>query len=159
MLLVGAVNGAAFGAGLALALACDTLVAGPDARFNVGTINVGLSAGECGITYHLPRAIGWVRSNEILLTGRDVLAEEAHRIGLVCEVAEDPVEGAVAIASRMAAHGGFALTMSKEVIWNNLGVTNLDQALQVEDRTQVLTSLTGEVDQAAKEFAERSDRS
>ena len=151
--IVGAINGPAFGAGFALALAFDTLVAGTGARFNIGTVNIGLSAGECGVSYHLPRAVGWVRSNEILLTGRDVLADEALRIGLVADVAGDPVARAHEVAARIAAHPPFALAMTKEMLWSGLAATSLDQAIHVEDRTQVLASLTGDMARAAEKFA------
>ncbi|HET7311545.1 MAG TPA: enoyl-CoA hydratase, partial [Mycobacteriales bacterium] len=100
--VIAAVNGAAIGGGFCLALACDIRVAAEQAYFRAAGINNGLTAGELGLSYLLPRAIGSSRAAEIMLTGRDVSAEEAERIGLVSEVAEDVVARAVDIGRRIA---------------------------------------------------------
>ena len=81
--VIAAVNGAAIGGGLCLALAADIRVAATDAYFRAAGINNGLTASELGLSYLLPRAIGSSRAFEIMLTGRDVDAAEAERIGLV----------------------------------------------------------------------------
>src|SRR3954471_8941121 len=81
--VIAAVNGAAIGGGLCLALACDIRVAAEPAYFRAAGINNGLTASELGLSYLLPRAIGSSRAAEIMLTGRDVPSEEAERIGLV----------------------------------------------------------------------------
>ena len=84
--VIAAVNGATIGGGLCLSLACDIRVAAPEAYFRAAGINNGLTASELGLSYLLPRAIGSSRAFEIMLTGRDVDAEEAERIGLVSRV-------------------------------------------------------------------------
>ncbi len=84
--VIAAVNGAAIGGGLCLALACDIRVAAAGAYFRAAGINNGLTASELGLSYLLPRAIGASRAFEIMLTGRDVDAAEAERIGLVSSV-------------------------------------------------------------------------
>ncbi|HVY09698.1 MAG TPA: enoyl-CoA hydratase-related protein, partial [Mycobacteriales bacterium] len=81
--VIAAVNGPAIGGGFCLALACDLAVAGDSAYFRAAGINNGLTASELGLSYLLPRAVGTSRAAEIMLTGRDVDAEEASRIGLV----------------------------------------------------------------------------
>src|SRR5207247_1905766 len=81
--VIAAVNGAAIGGGLCLALACDIRLAAEGAFFRAAGINNGLTASELGLSYLLPRAIGSSRAFEIMLTGRDVDAAEAERIGLV----------------------------------------------------------------------------
>jgi len=87
--VIAAVNGPAIGGGLCLALAADIRVASTSAYFRAAGINNGLTASELGLSYLLPRAIGSSRAFEIMLTGRDVTAEEAERIGLVsCQVPE-----------------------------------------------------------------------
>ena len=78
---IAAVNGAAIGGGLCLALAADIRVASTSAYFRAAGINNGLTASELGLSYLLPRAIGSSRAFEIMLTGRDVTAEEAERGG------------------------------------------------------------------------------
>jgi len=77
--VIAAVNGAAIGGGLCLALACDIRVAGTSAYFRAAGINNGLTASELGLSYLLPRAIGTSRAFELMLTGRDVDADEAER--------------------------------------------------------------------------------
>ena len=81
--IIAAVNGAAIGGGLCLALAADIRVAADGAYFRAAGINNGLTASELGLSYLLPRAIGTSRAFELTLTGRDVDAKEAERIGLV----------------------------------------------------------------------------
>ena len=81
--VIAAVNGAAIGGGLCLALACDIRLASTDAYFRAAGINNGLTASELGLSFLLPRAIGTSRAFELMLTGRDMSAEEAVRVGLV----------------------------------------------------------------------------
>src|SRR6267378_331409 len=87
--VIAAVNGAAIGGGFCLSLAADIRVASQAAVFRAAGINNGLTASELGISYLLPRAIGSSRAFEIMLTGRDVDATEAERIGIVSQVVPD----------------------------------------------------------------------
>lgn len=87
--VIAAVNGAAIGGGLCLALACDIRVAGASAYFRAAGINNGLTASELGLSYLLPRAVGTSRASDIMLTGRDVDAAEASAIGLVSRTVDD----------------------------------------------------------------------
>ncbi|MDT5352240.1 MAG: enoyl-CoA hydratase, partial [Mycobacterium sp.] len=87
--VIAAVNGAAIGGGLCLALAADIRVAAHGAYFRAAGINNGLTASELGLSYLLPRAIGSSRAFEIMLTGRDIDAQEAERIGLVSRQVPD----------------------------------------------------------------------
>ena len=82
--VIAAVNGAAIGGGLCLALACDIRVAATGAYFRAAGINNGLTASELGLSYLLPRAIGSSRAFELMLTGRDVDARgsRTHRPGV-----------------------------------------------------------------------------
>ena len=75
--VIAAINGAAIGGGMCLALACDIRIASTEAYFRAAGINNGLTAAELGLSFTLPRAIGSSRAFEIMLTGRDVDAEEA----------------------------------------------------------------------------------
>src|SRR3954454_2550194 len=85
--VIAAVNGPAIGGGFCLALACDIRIASESAYFRAAGISNGLTASELGISYLLPRIAGASRAAEIMLTGRDVDATEAERIGLVSQVA------------------------------------------------------------------------
>ncbi len=84
--VISAVNGPAAGGGFSMALASDVRFASPEAYFVASFINIGLSGGELGCSYLLPRLVGLSRASEILLTGRKVRAEEAERMGLVTRV-------------------------------------------------------------------------
>src|SRR5258705_6393866 len=84
--VIGAINGAAIGGGLCLSLAADIRIAADTAYFRAAGINNGLTASELGLSYLLPRAVGSGRAADIMLTGRDVDAAEAERIGLVSQV-------------------------------------------------------------------------
>src|SRR5918996_978716 len=86
--VIAAVNGPAIGGGFCLALACDIRIASTNAYFRAAGINNGLTASELGMSYLLPRAIGSSRAFDIMLTGRDVDAAEAERIGLVSRVTQ-----------------------------------------------------------------------
>ena len=81
--VIGAINGAAVGGGFCLSVVTDIRIASDTAHFSAAGIKNGLTATELGMSYLLPRAIGSSRAFEIMLSGRDVDAEEAARIGLV----------------------------------------------------------------------------
>src|SRR6201982_4086619 len=86
--VIAAVNGAAAGGGLALALAADIRLAAPEAKFNAAFARIGLSAGDLGTSWLLTRLIGPAATSEICFTGRMVDAGEAVRLGLVNQVSE-----------------------------------------------------------------------
>lgn len=102
--VVTAVNGAAVGAGLSLALVGDVVVAAEDAYFMAGFANVGVLP-DMGLLYHLPRTVGRVQANDLLLSNRRVEAAEALALGLVSRVLPraDFLDQALALAQRIAA--------------------------------------------------------
>lgn len=153
--VVAAINGAAIGAGLGLALSADIRVAGRSANFHVGAVKVGLSAGECGISYHLPRLVGAGRAAELMLTGRPVYAEEASRIGLVSSLVDDDCLQAAALemAESIVANTAFSVEQTKRVMWANLDAARLDSALELENRTQIMAMLRPDFAQAVEAFA------
>ena len=112
--VIAAVNGPAIGGGLCLALACDLRVASPTAWFRAAGINNGLTASELGLSFLLPRAVGSTRAADIMLTGRDVGAEEAERIGLVSSVVPDVVGAAVETGQRIAGFSQPGLELTKK---------------------------------------------
>src|ERR687894_1615569 len=83
MPVIAAVNGAATGGGLALALAADIRIGSSAARFNAAFVRIGLSAGDLGTSWLLPRLIGPARAAEFCYTGRFMEAEDAERLGLL----------------------------------------------------------------------------
>jgi enoyl-CoA hydratase len=155
--IIAAVNGAAFGGGLALACAADIRVAGPSARFCSAFIRTGLSGTDIGITYLLPRLLGNAHAFDLILTGRDIDAAEAHRIGLVSAVADDDVMTlAMSYAERMSAYTRAGLLSTKDVLWHNTEATNLTQALALEIRNQNLLQHSAEVREHMASYARRT---
>jgi enoyl-CoA hydratase len=142
--IIAAINGAAFGGGMCLAVGADIRLAGESAVFCGAGVNNGLTGTELGVSYLLPRLIGASRSNEIILTGREVGAEEAEHIGLVARVVPDAqlLEEALETASRMAELSAHGLAMTKKVLWSNLEVGSLEAAIDLESRNQLLVRLT-----------------
>jgi enoyl-CoA hydratase/carnithine racemase len=98
---VAAVDGLALGGGLELAMACTMRVSGPRGRFGLPEVKLGLIPGAGG-TQRLPRLVGWGRALDIMLTARQVRADEALAIGLVDRLADgDAVTGALALAGEL----------------------------------------------------------
>jgi enoyl-CoA hydratase/carnithine racemase len=156
--VIAAVQGAAVGMGMAIALAADVRVASPSASFAAAFIRVGLSACDFGLSYLLPRLVGAGRSAEILLTGSKVSAEEAADVGLVTSIVDSPdspVDEAVRIASSIAAHSPFGVAMTKDVMWTNLDAPSLEAAMAIENRTQTLALLTDDMSEAVAAFLEK----
>ena len=155
--VIAAVNGAAAGGGLALALASDVRIAGASARFNVAFVRLGISGCDIGVSWLLPRLIGASRAWELMLTGRIIDAEEADRIGLVLRVVPDEelMEAALDTAALIAANSPWGIRMTKEVMWSQLEVGSLQAGIDLENRTQVLSSMTGDMQEAVAAFLEK----
>lgn len=153
---VAAVNGDAHGGGFALALACDIRIASDTATFGAVFIKRGVSACDMGTSYHLPRLVGAGRSAELLLTGRVFDAVEAKEMGLVISVVPlaDVVDAAVAKAREIAANPPLAVWMTKETMWQTIDAPSLRHALDLENRTQVMCTATGELTEAFQAFRE-----
>ncbi|HEU0203769.1 MAG TPA: enoyl-CoA hydratase-related protein [Burkholderiaceae bacterium] len=157
--IIAAVNGAAVGAGLALCLAADIRIAARSASFHIGAVKIGLTAGECGISYHLPRLIGASRAFELMLTGRPVDAAEAERIGLVALVVDDNalLDRALATARQVLRNSPYATRHTKRLMWANLDAPSLDAALELENRAQVLALTTADFAEGARAFVEKRE--
>lgn len=144
--VIAAVNGPAAGGGFSVALASDIRVASPEAYFVASFANIGLSGGELGTSYLLPRLIGLARASEILFTGRKVYAEEAGRMGLVNQVVpkEMLLETALSFARLMAPKGAGALRFTKKVLDQNIDAPSLEAAVNLENRNQTIMIFSGE---------------
>jgi enoyl-CoA hydratase len=141
--VIAAVNGAAIGGGLCLALAADIRVASSGAYFRAAGINNGLTASELGLSYLLPRAIGSSRAFEIMLTGRDIDAEEAERIGLVSRQVPDDqlLETCYAMAERIAGFSRPGIELTKRTLWSGLDAASLEGHMQAEGLGQLFVRL------------------
>lgn len=156
--VIAAVNGAAIGGGLCLALACDIRVAAAGAYFRAAGINNGLTASELGLSYLLPKAIGTSRAFELMLTGRDVGAEEAARIGLVSSAVDDEalLETCYDMGRRIASFSRPGIELTKRTLWSGLEAGSLEGHMQAEGLGQLYVRLlTANFEEAVAARAEK----
>jgi len=157
--VIAAVHGAAVGGGLALALACDLRVASDDAFFASQFIRVGLSSCDVGTSYTLPRVVGPTIAAELMLTGRRFTADEAARYGMLNRVVAPTHlrDSALDLADAVAANSEYGVYMTKVGMWANLDAPSLRHAIELENRTQVLGTFTGNMTEAAQAFREKRE--
>jgi enoyl-CoA hydratase len=115
--VIAAVRGFALGGGCELAMSCDLIVAGEDARFGQPEINLGVMPGAGG-TQRLTRAIGRARAMDLILTGRTIAAAEAEAMGLVSRVvpSEAALPAALELGAAIAAQPPVAVLAAKEAV-------------------------------------------
>jgi len=144
--VIGAINGAAIGGGFCLAVATDIRIASDAAYFRAAGINNGLTASELGISYLLPRAIGSSRAFDIMLTGRDVDAAEAERIGLVSRVVagEELLDACYETASRIIGFSRVGVELTKRMLWSGLDASSLTAHMDHEGHAQLFVRMTTE---------------
>src|ERR671930_1324298 len=134
--IIAAVNGAAAGAGMNLALGCDIRLASTAAKFSQAFVKRGLHP-DWGGTYFLPRAVGMARAAELIFTGDVVDAAEALRIGLVSQVLppEELLPAAQTLARAIAAGPPIAIRLAKRGLYRN-AESDLRTALEYETFAQ-----------------------
>jgi enoyl-CoA hydratase len=152
--VIAAVNGPAAGGGMCLALAADIIIAAPEAAFTPSFINIGLSGGELGTTYFLPRMVGSARASEILMTGRTVDAQEADRIGLISRLvdADQLMPAAMDTARTLLTKTPLGLRLTKTAIRQNLNASSLEDAIELENRNQSICCCTPDFFNAVTAF-------
>lgn len=153
--IIAAVNGAAAGAGMSLALACDLRIAADSASFMQAFIKIGLIP-DSGSTWLLPRVIGTARAAELMLTGRKVDAAEALRLGLVSEVVPDAqlMERVMAQAQALAAAPTRAIDYIKQAVEYALDHSLLE-ALEKEAELQEMAGKTADHQEGVAAFLEK----
>jgi enoyl-CoA hydratase/carnithine racemase len=155
--VIAAVDGAAAGGGLALALAADIRLASPEARFNAAFVRIGLSAGDLGTSWLLPRLVGPAVASEIAFTGRIVLAEEAARIGLVNALSPpgELMDDVLRLADAIVANSPGGVQLSKRALQANLEVGSYAAAIELENRGQALLTRSPDMPEALAAFVEK----
>jgi enoyl-CoA hydratase/carnithine racemase len=155
--VIAAVNGPAAGGGLSLALMADIRLAAPEASFTAAFVRIGLSAGDLGASWLLPRLIGPANAADLAYTGRTVGAEEAARMRLVNRVVTDePVlVAALALAGQIAAQAPAGVRLSKRALQANLEVPSFAAAIELENRGQTLLTRTEDMAEALAAFLEK----
>jgi enoyl-CoA hydratase/carnithine racemase len=157
MPVIAAVNGSATGGGMALTLAADIRIGSPAARFNAAFVKIGLSAGDLGTSWLLPRMIGPARAAEFAYSGRFIEAEEAERIGLLNRIvpAESLLDEALELARQIAGNSPGGVQLSKRALQANMEVTSYAAALELENRGQALLTRGADMPEALQAFKER----
>jgi enoyl-CoA hydratase/carnithine racemase len=153
--VIAAINGAAMGAGLDMALMCDLRVASEKAKLAESYITMGLVAGDGG-AYFLPRIAGMPKALELLLTGDVISAEEALKIGIVNLVVphERLMQETVKLAKKIAEKPPLAVRMMKRAIYQGQ-TSNLRTHLDYISSQLALLSETGDHGEAARAFLEK----
>lgn len=153
--VIAAVNGDATGLGLELALACDIRIAARGARFSLPGIRSGRLPQD-GASQRLPRLVGRARAMELMLTGDEISAAEALRIGLVSRVvpAKEVLPAALEMGREMAGKATLALKYCKEAVYKGLDMT-LAQGLQLEGDLYFLLHTTRDRTEGITAFKEK----
>ncbi len=153
---IGAINGVAVGAGMSLALACDLRVGNENSRFKTVFIERSLSP-DSGMSYFLPRIIGYSRAFDLLTTSRMVDAEEAFRIGLLDRLVsgDDLLNASMELAREIAFWPPAAMQVTKRVLQHSLEST-LEEQLKYERHGLILSRRAPhDVEEARASFQER----
>jgi 2-(1,2-epoxy-1,2-dihydrophenyl)acetyl-CoA isomerase len=155
--VIAAVNGAAAGAGLSFACACDLRIAADSASFVPAFINIGL-VPDSGGTYFVTHLLGHARAFEWMTSGRKLSAAEAHQWGLVSEVVESDALAARAaeVAAEYAARPTRGVGMSKRLFAQALENT-LEEQLELEAELQTAATRTNDFKEGVAAFLEKRD--
>ena len=155
--VIAAVNGAAAGAGLSFACACDLRVAADSASFVPAFINIGLIP-DSGGTYFISRLLGYARAFEWMTSGRKLSAAEAHAWGLVSEVveADDLAERTADLAAQLAAKPTRGVGMTK-LLFEEAAHNTLEEQLELEALLQTAATQTDDFREGVNAFLEKRD--
>lgn len=153
---IAAVNGFAFGGGCELAMACDLVLAGPGAVFGQPEVKLGVIPGFGG-TQRLVRRVGAQRALELMVTGRNVDADEAVTIGLALRKVEDVVDAALQLGRSIAANGPVAVRLVKRAVLETDGL-DLDSGLAAERTLFALCFATADQREGMGAFLARPRR-
>ena len=155
--LIAAVEGFALAGGLELALSCDLIVAAEGSRFGIPEVKVGLFAAGGGVI-RLPSRVGYMKAMEMALTAEPIDADEALAAGMISRVTPSggAVDGAMELASKIAANAPLGVAASKEIIKATQGTTEEDLwAMQGKLQATIFTSNDAREGPAA--FAEKRE--
>lgn len=153
--VIAAVNGAAAGAGMNLALACDIRWGSDTARFAQSFVKIGLMPDWAGI-YFLTRLVGTSRAMELMMTGEAITAEEALRLGIINRIVSQPAlcEEVLNLARRLAAGPAMTLAHIKRGVYVG-GTGNLEEALEYEQQSQLEIFLSADAREGTRAFLEK----
>jgi len=155
--VIAAVNGAAAGAGLSIACACDIRLAADSASFVPAFINIGLIP-DSGGSYFVPRLLGYARAFEWMTSGRKLSAAEAHAWGLVSEVVDDADLAArtADLARQLAAMPTRGVGMTKR-LFDPAATSTLEEQLELEAQLQTAATQTDDFKEGVAAFLEKRE--
>jgi enoyl-CoA hydratase/carnithine racemase len=153
--LIAAINGAALGGGLEIALACDLRIASENAIFGMPEVTLGLIPGWGG-TQRLPRILSLARAAELLLTGKPISAQEAYRIGLINKVVPFPelLSTAKGMAEMLCRRAPLAVRAAKQAMIQGIDIS-LDDGLKLERKLNDFLVNTEDFDEGCKAYIEK----
>jgi enoyl-CoA hydratase/carnithine racemase len=153
--VIAAINGAAAGAGMNLALACDMRIASTAAKFSQAFVRRGL-APDWGGTWFLPRIVGTAKACELIFTGDTLDAAEAHRLGIVNALVapEELMTMTLQLARRIAAGPAVAVQLAKRAIYHGQDA-DLRAGLEFETFAQSICRDTQDAKEGVKAFVEK----
>ncbi len=152
--IVAAVHGSVAGGGFGFAMASDIRIASDDVNFINASINIGLTGADMGSSYFLPRLINLSRASEIIYSGKGVSGIEAEKIGFILKVTdkESLLDEALKIAEELLTKSPLGLRMTKEALNLSLDSPSLNNILQFENNSIVITYSSKDINEAANAF-------
>jgi enoyl-CoA hydratase/carnithine racemase len=157
--VIAALHGPVAGMGMSLALGCDLRVADPTTRLLAPFLKLGLSAGDLGLTWLLPRLIGASRAAEVFYRARPIGADEANDLGLFAELTEEggDLDAALRLAEELLQRSPFGLRHTKELLNLSLDADGLRAHLAVGNRSQALAFFTEDLAEGMAATLEKRD--
>ena len=155
--LIAAVNGAAAGAGMNIALGCDIRLASTTARFSQAFVRRGLHP-DWGGTYFLPRIVGMAKAAEMIFTGQIIDAHEALRLGIAWSVHEPEqlLPATYELAATIAAGPPIAIRLARRALYHN-AEADLQSSLEFETFAQNICFETDDAREGIRAFVEKRE--
>ncbi len=157
--IIALMHGAAAGGGFGFAMASDMRIGSEDVKFINASINIGLTGADVGGSYFLPRLIGMAKASEMLYSGRAIGAQEAKDCGFLIKVVkkEKLLEEGVNLAQQLLKKSPLGLRMTKQAINLSLDSPSLENIIQYENSSIVLSFSSKDMNEASSAFFEKRD--
>lgn len=157
--IISIVHGAAAGGGFGFAMASDMRIGSEDVKFINASINIGLTGADVGGSYFLPRLIGMAKASEMLYSGRPIGAKEAEDCGFLVKAVkkENLLEEGLNLAKELLKKSPLGLRMTKQAINLSLDSPSLENIIQYENSSIVLSFSSKDINEASSAFFEKRD--
>ncbi len=157
--IIALTHGAAAGGGFGFAMASDMRIGSDDVKFINASINIGLTGADVGGSYFLPRLIGMAKASEMMYSGRAIGAKEAEECGFLIKVVkkEDLLKEGLNLAQELLKKSPLGLRMTKQAINLSLDSPSLENIIQYENSSIVLSFSSKDINEASSAFFEKRD--